>query len=125
MAQLLEDSNQSQYQIQGYDSSTIRINNTRYSRPIALSADVCLEDALPANLADLDATHVANILEQVKPEVVLVGTGKSHKLMPDAILAPCIQAQIGFEVMPTAAACRTYTVLSSEGRRVAALLFIS
>jgi uncharacterized protein len=35
-----------------------------------------------------------------------------------------MNAKIGYEVMDTAAACRTYNVLLAEGRQVAALLLI-
>jgi uncharacterized protein len=35
------------------------------------------------------------------------------------IFLPLIEAQIGFEVMSSAAACRTYSLLSLEGRNVA------
>ena len=34
------------------------------------------------------------------------------------------QAGIGVEVMSTGAACRTYNILVTEGRRVAALLLV-
>jgi uncharacterized protein len=39
-------------------------------------------------------------------------------------MQPLMQQRIGFEVMDTAAACRTYNILMSEGRRVAAALFM-
>ena len=40
------------------------------------------------------------------------------------MLRPLIERRIGFETMDTAAACRTYNVLLSEGRNVVAgLLF--
>ena len=35
-----------------------------------------------------------------------------------------MNAKIGYEVMDTAAACRTYNVHLAEGRQVAALLLI-
>jgi uncharacterized protein len=35
-----------------------------------------------------------------------------------------IDHRIGLEVMGTAAACRTYNILMSEGRHVAAALFM-
>jgi uncharacterized protein len=39
-------------------------------------------------------------------------------------MAAFSQARIGFDVMDTPAACRTYNVLTSEGRIVAAALLI-
>jgi uncharacterized protein len=38
------------------------------------------------------------------------------------LLRPLIEARIGYEVMDVAAACRTYNLLTSEGRKVAAAL---
>jgi uncharacterized protein len=35
-----------------------------------------------------------------------------------------IEARVGLEVMDTGAACRTFNILSAEGRRVAAALLI-
>jgi uncharacterized protein len=39
-------------------------------------------------------------------------------------LAPLIAAGIGYEVMDTGAACRTYNVLMAENRKVAAALLM-
>jgi uncharacterized protein len=41
------------------------------------------------------------------------------------LLAPLYAARVGFEVMDTGAACRTYNVLVAEGRAVAAALIIA
>jgi uncharacterized protein len=39
-------------------------------------------------------------------------------------LACLVELGIGYEVMDTAAACRTYNVLVSEGRNAVAALFV-
>ncbi|MHB9051095.1 MAG: MTH938/NDUFAF3 family protein, partial [Thiomonas delicata] len=44
---------------------------------------------------------------------------------PPSLLQPLMAQGIGFEVMNTAAACRTYNILASEGRRVVAGLVVS
>jgi uncharacterized protein len=56
------------------------------------------------------------------PEIVLLGTGARLRFPPMALLRPLSGAAIGYEVMDTAAACRTYNILMGEGRRVLALL---
>ena len=76
-----------------------------------------------ANFAEITATTVAEAIKG-KPEIVIIGTGKTLRFPPPAALAPLRNAHIGFEVMDTAAACRTYNVLLGEGRQVAALLLI-
>jgi len=55
-------------------------------------------------------------------DVVFVGTGADVAHIPDAFRDPLEEAGIGVEVMASPAACRTYNVLLSEGRRVALAL---
>jgi uncharacterized protein len=47
-------------------------------------------------------------------------------VLPDKLINdwPLAQARIGFEVMDTFAAARTYNILMGEGRRVAAALLL-
>ena len=51
------------------------------------------------------------------PEVVIIGTGARHVFLPQELIAPLMHAGIGVEIMSTSAACRTYNILSAEGRR--------
>jgi len=60
----------------------------------------------------------------LRPEVLLIGTGPRQVFPDRALLAPLHAARVGFEVMDTAAACRTYNVLVGEGREVAAALIV-
>ncbi len=60
----------------------------------------------------------------IKPEVVIIGSGKRHRFARPSWLQPLVTAGIGFESMDTAAACRTYNVLASEGRSVLAALIL-
>ena len=55
-------------------------------------------------------------------EFVLLGTGASQALPPRAIREALSAAGLGLEFMSTEAAARTYNVLASEGRRMAAAL---
>ena len=57
-------------------------------------------------------------------DIVLLGTGKDHVFPDMAALAPLIQQGIGIECMHTEAACRTYTIMQSEGRNVLAALIV-
>ncbi len=77
----------------------------------------------PQNIDDLREEHV-QALAKLKPEVAIIGTGASLKWPERALLKPLIDAGIGYEIMDTAAACRTYNVLSYEGRTVAAALIM-
>lgn len=55
-------------------------------------------------------------------DVLFVGTGADVAHLPDDLLQKLEGAGIGVEVMASPAACRTYNILLSEGRRVALAL---
>lgn len=55
-------------------------------------------------------------------EFVLLGTGLANALPPRAVRDALKAAGVGLEFMSTEAAARTYNVLASEGRRLAAAL---
>ncbi len=52
-------------------------------------------------------------------DVLFIGTGAEIAHIPAALRTALEDAGIGVEVMNSPAACRTYNVLLSEGRRVA------
>lgn len=65
----------------------------------------------------------ATILAQADTiDVVFVGTGAEIAHLPAAFRKTFDDANIGVEPMASPAACRTYNVLLSEGRRVAVAL---
>jgi len=78
-----------------------------------------LRDWPPANINDLQAEHFDIIIE-LQPELVLLGTGTRLTFPPPQILAVLHRQRIGVEIMDTAAACRTYNILMAEGRFVVA-----
>jgi uncharacterized protein len=55
-------------------------------------------------------------------DVIFVGMGAEIAHVPKAFRAALEAAGIGVEVMNSPAACRTYNVLLSEGRRIAVAL---
>ena len=57
--------------------------------------------------------------------VILLATGNQLRFPAPELLQPLIQGQKGIEVMDIRAACRTYNVLVSENRRVAAALLFA
>jgi uncharacterized protein len=74
-----------------------------------------LESLTPENIA---------VLVELKPELVLLGTGELLRFPDPKLLAGLMVEGIGAEVMDTQAACRTYNILAGEGRNVAAALII-
>jgi uncharacterized protein len=71
----------------------------------------------------LTPAHFQQIAE-MQPEVVLFGTGAKCRFIHPRISQPLMEKGIALECMDTAAACRTYNILMSEGRLVAAALLI-
>ncbi|MCT8327994.1 Mth938-like domain-containing protein [Albidovulum sediminis] len=55
-------------------------------------------------------------------DVLFVGTGRQIAHLPADLRATLEGAGLGVEIMDSPAACRTYNVLLSEGRRIAAAL---
>lgn len=55
-------------------------------------------------------------------DVIFIGLGASVARLPAELRLALEAAGIGVEAMDTPAACRTYNVLLSEGRRIAAAL---
>ena len=72
---------------------------------------------------DLTEAHFKHLAD-LKPELVIFGSGPRIRFVKPALLRPLIDSRIGVETMDSAAACRTYNVLLAEGRSVvAALIF--
>jgi len=55
-------------------------------------------------------------------DVLLIGTGAELAHIPSELRQTLESAGIGVEIMNSPAACRTYNVLLSEGRRIALAL---
>lgn len=120
---LSEDQSDATYQIQRISADNITINGQIYSNSLIISPDRLITDWKPTNIETLTDDDLRLLLE-FHPEIILLGTGK-HSIIPSAKkLAPLLEKQFHVECMSTAAACRTYTVLISEGRKVVAGLII-
>ena len=57
-------------------------------------------------------------------EVLIIGTGDSVFFPKAEILKPIIELGIGYEIMKSDAACRTYNILCGEGRQVMAAIML-
>ena len=101
----------------------VSVNGQPYTRSVLVPGDAPLALWEVADLTQLTANHIAEILP-FKPELVILGSGPSLRFAHPSVLRPLIDAGIGVETMDTPAACRTYNVLMSEGRKVLAALII-
>ncbi|MCW8917580.1 MAG: MTH938/NDUFAF3 family protein [Gammaproteobacteria bacterium] len=87
-----------------------------------LSARQLVTEWPPQQLTELMAEHLQAI-PPLKPELLLLGSGDKLRFLAPAQQAALVRLSIGYEVMDTAAACRTYNLLVAEGRNVVAALF--
>jgi len=67
-----------------------------------------------------DTQHILDLAQKI--DFVLVGTGEKMDFVDPTFRTILEDAGIGVEPMASATACRSYNVLVSEGRRVAAVL---
>jgi uncharacterized protein len=118
-----QDSTSNVNVVRGYGSGELKINDEVFRDSVIVTA--AATQTLPGlgDVATLTHEHAAHILAH-EPEVVLLGTGQRQVFPSPAFGARFLQAGIGFEVMDTGAACRTYNVLVTEQRRVVALLIV-
>ncbi len=107
--------------IRSYGPAGITVNQERYTISLIVTPERIVADWGPRVFGELTAAHFDTIAA-LGAEVVLLGTGARLRFPSPTLTRTLITAQIGFEVMDTGAACRTYNVLMGEGRRVAAAL---
>jgi uncharacterized protein len=109
--------------ITGYDLQSIHINNKPFNRGFILSSDSFNPDWSPQSYTDLKVSHLDEIFA-LRPELILLGTGEKQIFPSKDIYLALIDSNIGFEVMNTQAACRTFNILTADDRNVAAALFL-
>lgn len=95
--------------IQSITAQSITINDKSYSSSLIITADF--------HILPWDGENLEPLL-QGHPEVIIIGTGLTTRFLSPAQTAVFYERGIGVEVMTTPAAVRTYTVLTSEDRKV-------
>ena len=109
--------------IQSYDHDHIVITSNNHSesvqlkKKIILSANQIITDRLTHATSELSESDVF-LLKSLEPELLIfVSDPTISSLAPEIVVAFNADA-IGVECMSLAAACRTYNLLVTEGRRV-------
>ena len=101
--------------IESYGPGFFRIGGELFQGAILCSGD----GVTPWGGYD-DATTLLALAGSI--DVLFVGTGSEIAHIPSDLRAALEEAGIGVEVMNSPSACRTYNILLSEGRRIAAAL---
>ena len=109
--------------ITGYGDGYVEINRTLYSHAVLLSSDGAILE-WPVTSFEKLSTGDFSQMAALKPELIIIGTGTRQRFPRPELLKTLIDAKIGFEIMDSQAACRTYNILVSEGRQVLLALIV-
>jgi uncharacterized protein len=120
---LHSDPQSSQNTITGYGIGFLEVNQTPYSHALIVQPEGEVLAWPVKESQDLSEDHFS-MISALLPELVIVGTGKKQVFLNPKILQPLIKAKIGFEMMDSQAACRTYNILMGEGRKVLAAILL-
>ena len=109
--------------ITGYGEGYVEINQTPYRHAVLLSSTGKVSEWPVKVFDELIPSHFDQIVE-LQPELVLIGTGNHQRFPKPELLKTLIEAKIGFEIMNSQAACRTYNILVGEDRQVVLALIV-
>lgn len=123
MARLDLDENQAMYQIRAYQPGKIQINEKILTSSVIVTSNQLIENWQPQTIEELNVNNLAKATS-LKPDILLIGTGHAHVLLPLSLYGDLLNQGIGVEIMDTSAACRTFNALTAEDRNVVAALII-
>lgn len=110
-------------QFTNYSDTSVTINaNQHYDSNLIVTPN----EIISANWQNIDQISVddAAILSilQAKPDLIIFGTGNKIRMPNIEVIRMLQKQQIGFEVMPIPALCRTFNYLIGEGRKVVGII---
>lgn len=121
--QLVEQRDESLLLVRFVSGAAVMVGDRELRASFVLTPDRCLEDFPATSLQELDDAVIDEVLA-LDPALVLIGTGLRQHLPSPALMAGFLRHGIGLECMDSHAAARTYNLLASEGRKVAAIFLL-
>lgn len=113
-----------QYQtVTGYFAGGVEINAQPFDYSLTMLPETPPR-AWPVDSFDALSIEHFQMLAADTPDVVILGTGERQRFAHPRLTNPLTSQRIGVECMDTNAACRTYNILMSEGRKVLLALII-
>jgi len=109
--------------VTAHGAGFIAINGQRHTASLIVGPQL-LETTWGKDRFELLTPEDYAELRRHEAVITLIGTGQRQRFPSPQMLRPLIEAQRGFEIMDTAAACRTYNILAAEGRKVIAALVV-
>ena len=107
-----------------YDVDNLRVNADLHTTSVLVPWVGQARDWNASSIEQLTQAHFDALLD-FDPEVVIFGSGPKLRFVSPALYRGLIARRIGIETMDSGAACRTYTVLANEGRRVVAAILLT
>jgi uncharacterized protein len=106
----------------GYGAGFVAVNNVRYEKCVVVSPQAVIE----WRVSGFEALTVADFgfIESMKPEIMILGTGTAQRFPRPELTRALAAGGVGVEVMDSRAACRTYNILATEGRKVLAAVLV-
>lgn len=120
---LQPDLNPDTQMVSAYGPGYVDVNGIRQAASCHFGVQQPPQPWPVASIDDVTPDALAPLLA-AEPEVILIGTGTRQRFPAASVMREIMAARIGWEVMDTAAACRTYNILAGEGRRVVAALIL-
>jgi len=110
--------------VRSYSPGQLKVGDSVITRSCLISPTELISDWRPQLLNELTLEDLEPLLA-LAPEIVILGAGVKQRFPPMEWMAALMSRGIGCDVMDTGAACRTYNVLVSEGRKVVAAIFVN
>ena len=108
--------------IKAYSPGTIKLNIGVFDQAVLLIDGEKIDFEGADRFDELSIESIQKYLKS-KPEILIIGSGKEHKILAPEITAKINQWGIAVESMASRQACHTYQVLSHDKRAVSALIF--
>jgi uncharacterized protein len=120
--QIARDPNSS-VTVRHVEPGEVHIGQRTVRQDVVITPDREVLDWPAGKVEQLEERDFSDLLAQ-DPEVILLGTGWASATPPRELVFAMARRGIGFEVMTTPAACRTFNILVQEERRAAAVLLL-
>tara|TARA_Y100001949_G_C15684547_1_gene199684 strand:- start:3 stop:428 length:426 start_codon:yes stop_codon:yes gene_type:complete len=119
----LNNANSGVNKIIAYSDNWFKLSNKVIQTNLVISKNRICKNLLTNKYQDFTLQHLDKLILW-EPEIIIIGSGKTLNF-PNKEWGDYVNRKnIGFEVMDTGAACRSYNLLIDEDRNVIACLFL-
>lgn len=108
--------------IKAYQPGRIQTNLGEHNSVICIRDSELTEFKGPESFKNLNYEDFEFVLNN-PPEILIIGTGSNHQILPIRILGKLNEKGIAVESMASRQACHTFMVLEHDQRRVDALIY--